>query len=443
VYCFKKNISSTDFNSLKDEYKQRIKTKKDNVTLEFNVRQKTRKKHTLSLLNDIFTTAWLLSGSNNGSNGTISFTSLLGDIRKKERLLNFSGFSYRVSAPKKIERANNLSEAWLAVWDVNTLGFKSYILETCENKFYITLPNRVSFGTNILSIYWKDIEDGLCGPVLGPLFFEGLPRRFNITWPIHEIKWPPSETKFTDEIKSISHKDELLQIIGPTDLLERVKKEIYGKNYLSKIYYDSEIMGWDTEGTKILKPEEYRLITEAEEKEIVVVTTPGDENKIKILTNVKLDNKGQLTEGVTNEISYYEILEKELLKQDKKRYLIWLNYQTGECFLFGEPFKKGVKIRQKYRCLIIYFLINPRCCTFKEIYEVYKGKKYHYTETRFCKKSTRKIIEVLNEYTNKELKNYSIGCGELNFGIDAKKHPWCIINYESPINVVSSQYQFP
>jgi|GEM_PF-3195171 len=257
LYCWRKHISPKKFSFQKDSYIQKIQ-RKCSIMDEDKIGSPTNKP-THCLIEDMFMTAWLLSSSYSGSNGAVSYTSLLGNIRADETNDNFSGFSFKIIPPTQFDGMNNLSEVWFAVRDINTLTYRSYILKAYQNGFHVTIPNQVSRGVNVLSIYWRDNEDGLSGPVFSPLFFNGLPPFFNIIWPIHEIKSHNDEKKYVDEIKAISYRDGLLQIVAHADLLQRIKKEIYGNNYLSKIYYDSECMGWHTQATVRLKSEEYKI----------------------------------------------------------------------------------------------------------------------------------------------------------------------------------------
>lgn len=290
IHCLEKKLTPSDFNSLKDEYKQKIiDTGKDRISLGFIGEQSKSKNHSLQIVNDIFKTAWLLSY---GSNGAECFSSLLGGFERELYEDPYLGMSYEISAPKEFEKCKDLSQVWfidcLERGVVPTIEFISFLVDTLNNnKFCFKLSVITSRDTNMLLIFWKDKERGLFGPILEPLFLDSFPEKIGMTWR-DESSW-----LFTRTHKLLSYAFDLLQILGPRYALERIGNEFKRNNFLSRIYYDSTVMGWDYEGTKVLEHEEYKIITKVKNGEFVIVK-PSKEKKIKILTKYYVEFKEKI-----------------------------------------------------------------------------------------------------------------------------------------------------
>jgi hypothetical protein len=199
--------------------------------------------------------------------------------------------------------------------------------------------------------------------------------------------------------------------------------------------------------------QEVRKMKISKQKSAIASMWDDGGRRITILTNA--DVKGKLLRRILSDRIHQDQLQKR--KEGLRNYLIWLDYQTGECYILGEPFRrmrknterqkaweKGTtqlaisRIGIRYRRLIVFLLKESRCCKYKEIYEVYRGKGAHYVSDKDHRKSVGKLLWDLKKYTNDRLKEYALDCGNLNFGIEARKYPWCVINYESPFDFVTS-----
>lgn len=265
MHCLKHNLTPSQFNELKRKYKHKIvKNRAEITSLGLMAEQTKQESAPLYVINNIFKTAWLFSY---GSNGAAPFSSLIGCIEGEPYLGRYLGLECGIPAPETFEQCANLAEIWwpksLDIGVIPTLQFIRFLVENiCGNKFNFKLPDTVSWNTHLIVIYWKDKERGLFGPLLEPLFLDSFPYEITTRWHEKHEKWPPSLAK------SFSYSYNFLQVMGTGYLIDRIEDELKRRSYLSKVYYNSVIMPWEIEGTRVLEPREYKLITESEEKEI-------------------------------------------------------------------------------------------------------------------------------------------------------------------------------
>lgn len=160
------------------------------------------------------------------------------------------------------------------------------------------------------------------------------------------------------------------------------------------------------------------------------VPEPPEEKKIKILTNAKVDDKGKAC-GFYKEIKprWIDESEFEKRKENKKEYIIWMNYENGEVFVFGKPFasgrkKKPCKNSLGFRKLIVFLLEKQEYHPYEDVFKIYTGDEYlHKDEQR---KRINKVASKLRKYSKGLLKENIHYDPSRSFGLNTKGLPFCI-----------------
>lgn len=234
------------------------------------------------------------------------------------------------------------------------------------------------------------------------------------------------------------------KIIGANLTFHVLKKIFLNNHYLSKgIESIREIMEeaqrHDTELQRIYwRINEISEVLQIEKQGIgkTRATEIKKQKKIEILTNV--DEKGTLTDKVKLRSVPQSALKERKRKREKKKYLLWMYYESGEVYVFGKHFtreieyrgpekpRKNAKIREGYRKLIVYLLRNNgKDCSHKDIYEQYAQEKYQKTEK--IRSRINSAIRCLKKYSSGILEDYITSDKIRKIKLDVKGHPVCVV----------------
>ena len=379
VYSVINRLKSDEFYSLKRQYVQKLLKSGTADVPTLSPTGKNVNSNAGNVITNIFTTAFLLD-SLVPTSGAMCFSSLFGNIRNAKEI----DFSKHYCVIYEVPRygKNRIYEDLLIGWH-NTPRiqykkkkiyprFTNYIVEILKSgKFHATLSKSSSIHVDLVLINWRDLDHGLFGPILSPLFSDHFPLEISFNLYDSSMVQPDSTLQY------FSYSNGLMQIVGSNTVIRRIVAELLRGQYTSIIYYDSTSMSIDDEGTILLDPNEYKLIEKNGIKKTEVPSgTP--EKKIKIYIRdgqpgIEID--GKFMEMQESSFTYFALCAASKYKKEES-----LNFE--ELFLSARRQEltklngdlKDFKIRLRSKRGKIYFMDEKQrrilldknsLCTFK------------------------------------------------------------------------------
>lgn len=280
LFCFEKNLSFEEFNLLKEKYKELLRKNKirdDILNLPEGLMKKIteQEKKASKFIREICRTITLMNPFDWGAGCLCSFFGTVHAERHRfsqdeaeEPEMLFVEFPVPKNLPKNAPEyvLENFKKG--KIWGIFSPGLSSeiymqfyadYVEEIFSKKqLRMNLEKNIFRASEFALIYWEGHEKGLFGPIFSSFFPHQL-KDFELKLMEEEKvdglfafkEKAPIKIKYA----SLSH---ALRLLGPSEMIWKAIREIKdsGKGW---IHYYSGRMGWEANGARFLKPEEYKL----------------------------------------------------------------------------------------------------------------------------------------------------------------------------------------
>jgi len=335
LFCFEKNLSFEEFNLLKEKYKELLRKNKirdDILNLPEGLMKKIteQEKKASKFIREICRTITLMNPFDWGAGCLCSFFGTVHAERHRfsqdeaeEPEMLLVEFPVPKNLPKNAPEyvLENFKKG--KIWGIFSPGLSSeiymqfyadYVEEIFSKKqLRINLEKNIFRASEFALIYWEGHEKGLFGPIFSSFFPHQL-KDFELKLMEEEEvdglfafkEKAPIKIKYA----SLSH---ALRLLGPSEMIWKAIREIKdsGKGW---IHYYSGRMGWEANGARFLKPEEYKL-----PKGGVIIEKPKGE-KVAYEEEIDLEDENYL----------YNLLELEICyANDKARIILRLLDKSG------------------------------------------------------------------------------------------------------------------
>lgn len=323
LFCFEKNLSFEEFNLLKEKYKELLRKNKirhDILNLPEGLKKKMteQEKKASKFIREICRTIMLMNPYNWGADCLCSFFGTVHAERDRfsqdeaeEPEMLFVEFPVPKNLPKNAPEYVLGSFKKGKIWGIFSPGLSSEIYMQFYSDYVEEIFNkkqlRLDFKKYIFRkpefalVHWEGHEKGLFGPIFSSFFPHSL-KDFELKLIEEEEvglsvlidKKAPIRIQYT----SLSN---ALRISGPSEMIWKAIREIKdsGKGW---IHYYSGRMGWEANGARFLKPEEYKLPKPPKGKVAVIGEKPEEMLEINF-------EKGKIEIGSTVKSKYKQIFE--------------------------------------------------------------------------------------------------------------------------------------
>jgi hypothetical protein len=317
LFCFENNLSFEEFNLFKEKYKELLrKNKIKNDILNLPEKLTEEEKKASKFIKEICRTFMLMNPFDWGAAELCSFFGAIHAERhhlREDKAEELEMLLVQFPVPKNLPK--NTPEYVLEEFkkgkicglfspDLQTeiyMKFYSDYIEEIFNKKQL----RIDFKTDMLRepelalVYWEGHEKGLFGPVLSS-FFPHYLKDFELKLKEEEKLSFPIGKKASIKIQYTSFSN-TLRLLGPSEMVWKAIREIKdsGKGW---VHYYSGRMGWEADGARFLRSEEYKLPKPPKGKVAVIGEKPEEMLEINF-------EKGKIEIGSTVKSKYKQIFE--------------------------------------------------------------------------------------------------------------------------------------